>query len=115
MQRNFTGCVITLRFKLKIKQLLCIRCGKCYTKNYCSKDCQAEDWEEKHQRFCSKEADKRKVKGGCEVRHEKERELLEKISAHWEAAECGDNVKKELKEVTEMCAMMTDTKIGNKV
>ena len=115
MQKNFTGCAITLRFKLKIIQLACIRCGKCYTKNFCSKECQAQDWEEKHQKFCSKEADKRKVKGGCEVRREKERQELEKMSAHWEASECGDDAKKELKEATDMCAMMTDVKIGNKV
>ena len=55
------------------------------------------------------------MKGGCEVRHEKERKVLEKMSAQWEASECRDGVKKELKEATEMCAMMTDIKIGNKV
>ena len=115
MQRNFTGCAITLRFKLKIIQLACIRCGKCYTKNYCSKECQAQDWEEKHQRFCSKEAHKRKVKGGCQVRCEKERQMLEKMTASWDASEFGDHVKKALKEATEMCVMMTDIKIGNKV
>ena len=89
---------------MKIIQLARIRCGKCYTKNYCSKECQTQDWEEKHQRFCSEEADRRKVKGGCDsdMRHEKERKALEKMSAHWEAFECGDDVKKELKEATDM-------------
>ena len=57
---------------------MCIRRGKCYTKNYCCKECQAQDWEEKHQRFCSMEADKRKVKGGYKVRFEKEMKQLEK-------------------------------------
>jgi len=40
------------------------RCSKCLTKNYCSRDCQQKDWEEKHQELCNSAADKRKMKGG---------------------------------------------------
>ena len=53
-----------------------IRCGKCLTKHWCSQDCQLKDWEEKHQEFCNKSADERKVKGGAKVRAKSEMEKL---------------------------------------
>ena len=46
------------------------RCKKCLTKTYCSKDCQAKDWEEKHQGLCQSGGEERKVKGGSEARVE---------------------------------------------
>ena len=35
----------------------CSRCNRCYTKNWCSKECLSLDWEERHQKVCHKEAD----------------------------------------------------------
>jgi len=54
------------------------RCGKCLTKNWCSRDCQLKDWEEKHQEFCNNAADERKVKGGAKVRAKSEMEKMVK-------------------------------------
>ena len=53
------------------------RCSKCLTKNWCSKDCQRKDWEEKHQEFCKSSEDGRKVKGGAKERARFEKEKLE--------------------------------------
>ena len=57
--------------------LVFFRCGKCLTKNWCSRDCQLKDWEEKHQEFCNSAADERKVKGGAKVRAKSEMEKVE--------------------------------------
>ena len=94
---------------------MCIRCGKCYTKNYCSKECQAQDWEVKHQGFCSKDADKRKAKGGYMVRFEREMKQLEQMFGKLDAIETSDDSKMELMEAAEMCKKMTEKKINSKV
>ena len=54
-----------------------IRCSKCLTKSWCSRECQQKDWKEKHNEFCIKDADQRKVKGGAQVRRETEMKTLE--------------------------------------
>jgi len=91
------------------------RCGKCYTKNYCSKECLAQDWEVKHQGFCSMDANKRKAKGGYQVRFEKEMKQLEQVFAGVDTFKISDDSKKETMEVAEMCKKMTEKKINSKV
>ena len=59
---------------LKFFECFHVRCGKCLTKHWCSRDCQLKDWEEKHQEFCNNAADERKVKGGAKVRAKSEME-----------------------------------------
>ena len=55
-----------------------IRCSKCLTKSWCSRECQQKDWNEKHKEFCIKDADPRKVNGGAQVRSETEMKSLER-------------------------------------
>ena len=54
-----------------------------------------QDWKERHKEFCHKEADKRKVKIGSELRRADEMETLEEIFADMEAAE-NSGIKEEL-------------------
>ena len=46
----------------------CSRCNRCYTKNWCSVECLTQDWEERHHKFCHKDADMRKVKKDAKSR-----------------------------------------------
>ena len=73
------------------------------TKNWCSRDCQLKDWEEKHQEFCNNAADERKVKGGAKVRAKSEMEKMVKtfknvkIRGELRKEDCGQ-VKKAFKK-----------------
>ena len=80
-----------------------IRCGKCLTKHYCSKECQAKDWEEKHRKLCQVGADERKVKGGLKVRLASEKTALGDTLAT--ATGIGENgfEMKEMEELIRMC------------
>ena len=62
----------------------------------------AQDWKERHKEFCHKEADKRKVKRGSELRRADEMEVLEKTFACMDAAE-NIGIKKELGAVKKIC------------
>ena len=55
-----------------------IRCSRCLTKNWCSKECPFKDWQKRHEEFCQKDSDARKIKGGAEVRKDVGSEELEK-------------------------------------
>jgi len=55
------------------------RCSKCLTKSWCSRECQQKDWYEKHNEFCNKDADQRKVRGGAQVRIETAMKSLEEV------------------------------------
>ena len=48
------------------------------TKRWCSRECQQKDWYEKHNEFCNKDADQRKVRGGAQVRRETGMKSLER-------------------------------------
>ena len=73
------------------------------TKNYCSRDCQAKDWEDKHQEFCSKSADKRKIKGGAEERAKSEMENMEE-NIEWNKLKAAAVLSEEtLAEVHKAC------------
>ena len=92
---------------------ICTRCNRCYTKNWCSKECLAQDWEEKHKKFCHQKADKRKVKSGSELRRANEMEALEETFAGMEAAE-NSGIKEELGAVKKMCQKKkSKTKAGS--
>jgi len=86
------------------------RCKKCLTKTYCSKDCQAKDWEEKHQGLCQSGGEERKVKGGSEARLEAGlRDLESGFELNLKPKICGENVgrteeaKNMLVKAKEMC------------
>ena len=53
------------------------RCSKCLTKNWCSKECPLKELQKSHEKFCQKDAEGRKVKGGKEVRKDVGTENLE--------------------------------------
>ena len=82
-----------------------IRCGKCLTKNWCSRDCQEKDWEEKHQEFCIKDADQRKVRGGAEVRRKAGMKSLRKGIREALAVNADKPVELQMmvSEVKELC------------
>jgi len=54
------------------------RCSGCLTKNWCSKECPFKDLQKRHEEFCQKDSDGRKIKGDAEVRKEVGTEELEK-------------------------------------
>ena len=60
-----------------------LRCDRCLTKIYCSKECLKQDLREKHKDACKEESDERKVKVKEErkVRKEAEKTRLDKKSA----------------------------------
>ena len=79
------------------------RCGKCLTKHYCSKECLSKDWEEKHRKLCSVEADERKVKGGSKVRLASEETALEKtLATATGIGESGFEMQ-EMEDLIKMC------------
>ena len=82
-----------------------IRCGKCLTKKWCSRDCQEKDWEEKHQEFCIKDADQRKVRGGAEVRRKAGMKSLRKGIREALAVNADKPVELQMmvSEVNELC------------
>ena len=65
-----------------IGNLLLHRCGKCLTKTYCSRECQRNDWEVKHQEFCKETPEERKVKIGAKDRVETGLEKFEDQFQH---------------------------------
>ena len=74
------------------------------TKNYCSRECQVKDSEEKHGKFCQKGEEERKVKGDAKARVEaglKELEVgVEKVL---KLEQVKEGVKEKLVEVKELC------------
>ena len=80
-QKRFIGkSAVAISLKSPISFL---RCGKCLTKLYCSKECLKEDLRTKHGDACKEESDPRKVKVKDErkVRKEAEKERVEANSA----------------------------------
>jgi len=60
---QITRCDFCFKFAEKVN-----RCSKCLTKNWCSKECPRNDLQKSHEEFCQGGADRRKIKGGKEVR-----------------------------------------------
>jgi len=89
------------------------RCGKCLTKHYCSKECQAKDWEEKHRKLCRVGADENKVKGGLKVRLASEKTALGKTLAS--TTGIGGENGIEMQEVEELIKMCQRKKAEKKV
>ena len=80
-QKRFIGkSAVAISLKSPISFL---RCGKCLSKLYCSKECLKEDLRTKHGDACKEESDPRKVKVKDErkVRKEAERARVEANSA----------------------------------
>ena len=74
----------------------------------------SQDWKEKHKELCQKSsADKRKVKGGSELRRADEMEALEEAFAVMEALE-NSEIKEKLGAVKKMCQKKkSKTKAGS--
>ena len=83
------------------------------TKHYCSKECQAKDWEEKHRKLCQVGADERKVKGGLKVRLASEKTALGKTLAS--TTGIGGENGLEMQEIEELLKMCQRTKAEKKV
>ena len=83
-----------------------LRCGKCLTKLYCSKECLKEDLRTKHEDACKEESDPRKVKVKDErkVRKEAEKARVEESSADFmnrlEGTEAGNSLREEFKKIS---------------
>ena len=45
------------------------RCGRCLTKQYCSKECKSEDWKEAHEKVCKPGEDPGKIKADRTARN----------------------------------------------
>ena len=77
-----------------------LRCDRCLTKIYCSKECLKQDLREKHKDACKEESDERKVKVKEErkVRKEAEKTRLDKKSA--EMMDKFGDMDMDLKEAT---------------
>ena len=90
---KFTGEIVVFN---NLARIVLFRCSKCLTKNYCSRDCQLKDWEEKHQELCNNAAEKRKVKGGAEARVKSEvenvRRTFEEFGARSDLMEAGEQL-----------------------
>ena len=103
-QKRFIGkSAIAISLKSPISFL---RCGKCLTKLYCSKECLKEDLRTKHGDACKEESDPRKVKVKDErkVRKEAEKARVEASSANLmnslEGTEAGNSLAKDLKKIS---------------
>ena len=103
-QKRFIGkSAIAIPLKSPISFL---RCGKCLTKLYCSKECLKEDLRTKHGDACKEESDPRKVKVKDErkVRKEAEKARVEASSADFmsrtEGIEAGNSPYKDLKKIS---------------
>jgi len=70
---QITRCDFCFKFAEKVK-----RCSQCLTKNWCSKECPLKELQKSHEKFCQKDAEGRKIKGGKEVRNDVGTEDLEK-------------------------------------
>ena len=57
-----------------------LRCSKCLTKNYCSRECLLKDSEENHSKFCHKGEEERKVKKDGKARVETGLKVLEAMT-----------------------------------
>ena len=74
-------------------------------KNYCSRDCLLKDSEEKHNLFCNKGEEERKVKGGAKARVEARLKWLESGLEEPLKLEFPDDekIKEHLVKVNELC------------
>ena len=57
-----------------------LRCSKCLTKTYCSRECLFKDSEENHSKFCHKGEEERKVKKDGKARVETGLKVLEAMT-----------------------------------
>ena len=103
-QKRFIGkSAVSISLKSPISFL---RCGKCLTKLYCSRECLKEDLRTKHEDACKEESDPRKVKVKDErkVRKEGEKARVEASSADFmnrlEGTEAGNSLREEFKKIS---------------
>ena len=104
-QKRFIGkSAVSISLKSPISFL---RCGKCLTKLYCSRECLKEDLRTKHEDACKEESDPRKVKVKDErkVRKEAEKARVEAHSAEFMntldlGTEAGNSLVKDLKKIS---------------
>ena len=103
-QKRFIGkSAVAISLKSPISFL---RCGKCLTKLYCSKECLKEDLRTKHGDACKEESDPRKVKVKDErkVRKEAEKARVEANSAdlmnRLGGTDAGNSLYKDLKKIS---------------
>ena len=86
-----------------------LRCSKCLTKNYCSRECLLKDSEENHSKFCHKGEEERKVKRDGKARVESGLKGLEAMTEdglkHPEVMKQKHfkEIGKRVVEVKEMC------------
>ena len=99
-QRKCTGLMIVGLFDIHVCFL---RCCNCLTKIYCSRECLEKDNEEKHGKFCHKDAEERKVKGGAKARVEDGLRHLEVGLEETLKLESAQSFKNDVVEVKELC------------
>ena len=57
------------------------RCGRCLTKQYCSKECKSEDWKKVHEKLCKPGEDPGKIKQDRRARCAERDQALEECQA----------------------------------
>ena len=86
-----------------------LRCDKCLTKNYCSRECLLKDSGENHSKFCHKGEEERKVKRDGKSRVDAGMKVLEAMGEdglkepELMKLDCAEEVGKMVVEVKELC------------
>jgi len=87
------------------------RCSKCLTKTYCSRECLLRDSKEKHEEFCEKDAEERKVKRDSKSRVDAGLKKVEavlkdlelRVQESPELASLSEEAKQDMVAVKELC------------